>query len=75
MLEALKEGLMSIVDFFTSIGEFISDIVLNTLNFVEAFSEVMLALPDWLDYFPSFLLIAILPLFTIVLVLRLVGRG
>lgn len=74
MLATLKEGLFSIVDFFASIGEFVKSIILNMLNFVEAYQSVLGAIPDWLSYVPAFLVVAIMPLITIQVILRLVGR-
>lgn len=74
MLGAIKDAVMGIIDFITSIAEFISSIITNTLNFVQAFSEVMVNLPDWLSYFPSFLFVSIMGLFALQIVLRLVGR-
>lgn len=74
MLEAIKEGILSIVDFFTSIGDFITSIVENTIMFVDSYSTVMSKLPEWIDYLPAFLIVAVLPLFTVQIVLRLIGR-
>lgn len=71
----------SILDFFETIGGYIStawdflvDFFKDTLELITLVGETVLKLPDYLSFLPERLLVPLLALFTVVVLYKILGR-
>ena len=75
MLGTIKEILVNIGDFFTSVGEFVVFFVKEIFEFINLVKEAVVSIPQWYNILPSFLVSLVVALVACKFVLRLVGRG
>lgn len=75
MLGTIKEILVNIGDFFTSVGEFVVFFVKEIFEFINLVKDAVVSIPQWYTILPSFLVSLVISLVACKFILRLVGRG
>lgn len=74
MLETIVDAFETLLSFIDSIASFIGSIITNTITFVQAMTTSGVSFWQYLDYFPTFIVIALGPIISAQIVMRLLGR-
>lgn len=74
MLESIKNGITSILDFFFSIGEFVVGFVKDLGTLATTLADTVSSIPDYFSWLPPELLASILAIFGIVVLYKVLGR-
>lgn len=74
MLENIQNTLVAIGDFFTGIGQFISDFVQDLIVFVQNLTSVSDQMSVLFGSLPTYFISGLVVLITIMVLLRVLGR-
>lgn len=74
MLGAIKDALFGFIDTVSSLVEFCIDWIGHAVTFSLSLINIFSSVPEWLDYLPQAIIIGFLPVITMAIGLRIVGR-
>lgn len=74
MLDAIKDGLNSVLDFFTLIWDFVTGLIDDIVNLTTTVTETVKNIPDYFSWLPAEIVVSIVALFGIVVVYKILGR-
>ena len=74
MLKWIQEALSNIVDFFTSVVDFVLDFISDLVYAIKLIGETVLNLPDFFGWLPGSIVTLLISLFAIVVIYKIIGR-
>lgn len=74
MLESIKNGITAILDFFSSIGEFVVGFVKDLGTLATTLADTVTSIPDYFAWLPAELLVSLIAIFGIVVLYKVLGR-
>lgn len=74
MLSSIKEYIVSIGEFFSSIFDFVLDFFSDIAYVIKLTSEFVLGIPDYFSWLPAEAVALIVSIFGIVVIYKVLGR-
>lgn len=74
MLKDIYKAIKSVVNFFDSIVDFILDFFSDLKYIIELLADTVTSIPDYLGFFPSVMVGAIITLVSIAVIYKVLGR-
>ena len=74
MFDKIQEALNTIVEFFSTVFDFVVDFVQDTLYVVKLTGEFVLKIPDYFSWLPAPVLALIVTAFSVVVIYKILGR-
>lgn len=74
MIEAIANGIQSIIDFFSMVIDFIITLFRDLAAMAVALTEAVAQIPNYLGFFPPAILALLLTVFGVVVIYKILGR-
>lgn len=74
MLSEIKDFFVLIGDFFTTVWEFVVNLVTDLLDMIKLVGETVTKIPSYFSWLPEEVVISFVALFGIVVIYKILGR-
>lgn len=74
MLKNIYNAIKSLVNFFDSVIDFVIDFFQDLVYVIDLLAETVTSIPDYLGFFPTILVTAIISLVSIAVIFKILGR-
>lgn len=74
MLRAIKNGILAILSFFTSIFSFIGSLIKDLVTIAGLLVKAVASIPSYLTFFPAAFTAVVLVLVSIAVIYKITGR-
>lgn len=74
MLRDIFDVIKNIGNFFTSIVDFVIDFFGDLVYVIDLLADTIVSIPDYLGFFPSVLIAAVVSLVSIAVIFKILGR-
>lgn len=74
MLKNIYNAIKSLVSFFDSVIDFIIDFFQDLVYVIDLLAETVKSIPEYLGFFPTILVTAIISLVSIAVIFKILGR-
>lgn len=74
MLRAIKNAILAILGFFTSIFAFLGNLIKDLATVAQLLAKAVAAVPSYLSFFPAAFTAVVLSLIAIAVIYKILGR-
>lgn len=74
MLEAIKDAVLSIGEFFGNVVDFVLKLISDLLYVIELLGQAITKIPDYISWIPAAPLAILTTIFAIVVIYKVLGR-
>lgn len=74
MIDSIVSAVENIVDFLDIIWKFVKDFTADTFEMIKLVGDTVKKIPDYFDWLPSEVAVALAAIFSIVVIYKILGR-